>query len=120
MIKITIPREKWLRGEVSWRKLWDGRLQNISSLLNKDGMQCCVGHMLRQLGVPNDSLFEKSTAAAIYSLPPTARWLIGPNGNSSDALDLYRLNDSTETSDEEKEKRIIEIAAQHGLDVEFV
>ena len=123
MKKITIPREKWLRGPYSV----DQNGTVVSCLLDNNGKRCCVGHIIGQHGVVGDLLLEKQVAHQLSELPQSLRWLakevkdpcFGPMISSDDGQKLYTTNDDTALNDEQKEANIRAVCARHGLDVKF-
>jgi hypothetical protein len=135
-MKLTIPREIWLRGEGG----------DKSRLFRRDdGKMCCIGIYLRDLGVPVEKLTGCSSATSLHYMyggglecvPKEAKWLLKTDDFSSlictpkEALELYRANDAILAypegkdepyfqTEEDRESAIKGLFATHGVEVEFV
>lgn len=117
MHEFEIDRKKWLRNS------------KRSCLLNDEGKQCCVGHYLTSLGVPNTDLKYRALADGIADLPDTARWLtednvFGTKFSSKAANTLYGLNDQVSDDffkfdNEVQEALVQQIFAENGVIVTF-
>lgn len=113
-IKFTVWRDEWLRGQGT----------ETSSLLDADGKRCCLGHLARDLGAKDSDLVEvRSPRGALGDVDwpgfLLSRDLDSPIRNSADAFELMRINDSTYGTEEERERVLTELFAEHGIDVEF-
>lgn len=118
-MKFQIDRQRWARGEDT---------KNL--LLDEKNHQCCVGMYLSACGVPNEILANQASASTLAykgQLPGGAKWLVTDGGvpyNSKVASDLYNVNDHAfqpgPYCENETEKKIKEIFATQGVEVEFV
>lgn len=109
-MKLIIDRAKWLRGE--------GGLP--SYLLRKyDNKMCCVGFYLKACGMKDVDILSKSVPSKVVDLPKHALWLVIGRLDSHNS-GLLHVNDTTFSSEDERENKITEIFAQHDVQVEFV
>ena len=121
--KLLIVRQEWLRGE---------GFQSSYLLRVTDQKMCCLGFYLAACGVQRSDLAGVEGPSALNvrqgSIPNKAKWLFDSSADaaalchnhSKHCDDLMYINDDKVISDEEREQRIREIFAQHGIAVEFV
>ena len=110
-MKLTIERKRWLRGD-------DGEK---SRLLTHGGTMCCLGFFARACGYSEEEILDVSTPLGTTE----ARWpawifRAEDNGHSQDVFRLISVNDSSVTSEAERERVIAATFAKHGVEVEFV
>ena len=105
-----IDRKIWLRGEGT----------DMSSLLRRmDDKQCCLGIYLEACGMPRDMLREISEPAYVLTtLPEETLWLMDTEKYQD--INLMTINDNQDLWETQRERKIAEIFAQHGITVEFV
>jgi len=109
-MRLTIDRGIWDRGGTS-QLLRHGSIRR----------QCCVGIFLSALKVKDARLRGIYQADQIEKLPAKARFLVTDDiGPSDKAVDLYDVNDAECIEGPERERRIAELFAAQGIDVEFV
>lgn len=114
MAKYTIDRNTWYRG-----KSHEG-----SSLLRSDGLMCCLGQMAKQMGYSKEELEYRVEPrsllrAGIDNKFPS--YLINEYQRQTDTCcRMMDINDCPLTSDEQREQRLIEIAAANGDELEFI
>ena len=109
LTKLVISREQW-----GW-----GALLSSASL---GGGYCCLGFMSRACGTPKNKLLDLAMPSGLdkncCSFP---EWLLDENGvDSEDAYELSNINDDSNMPQAEKEEKITEICAKHGVKVVFV
>lgn len=120
MKKLVIDRSRWLRGEGA----------NDSALLRpKDQRMCCLGIYLQSCGVPADDLAGRKYPSSVHgTMAPEAAWTVsndpyrGPyaiDNNPAFAV-LATTNDNPKLAAREREQRITEVFAIHGVEVTFV
>jgi hypothetical protein len=125
-MKFTIDRKTWLRGEG----------EDDSALLREyDNKMCCLGGIARQCGITG-IVGELSPAGVEEDqwdkFPEPLRPLKKPhtlkgvplanktyNDNSDLATDMMKVNDDEGISDEEREAKLKELCAPHGIELEF-
>ncbi len=103
----TIDRKTWLRGE-GWQN---------SFLLRKDGKYCCLGQICLQEGVSKENLLGLASPVTLLNTYQINTWLTEDTGLMSVAMGI---NDNDETTDEEKEKTLIELFAKHEVTLTFI
>lgn len=117
-IKQRINRQTWLRGKGSVRS----RL-----LCRSNQKRCCLGTVLGDAGMPDEALLDRSAPSIIevysegkYKIPTSMQWLLDEYGLDSDACAcLMKINDSMSIDDDERERQLIAVFAENGVDVEF-
>lgn len=107
MQQLEIDRTKWYRGN----KYLDSRL------LSARGM-CCLGFYALACGLEEVEILNKSYPNADDKRNP--EWLFESYLDRNFNEILAQINDSSLTSDAEKEKKITRIFAEHGVEVTFV
>lgn len=73
----TIYEDKWVHGGVASRRKGVGTLWGPSQLFNPEGNSCCVGHFLRDAGVPNENMRKAPYAShheVIHLTPEMTDW----------------------------------------------
>lgn len=111
--KFIVDRRYWRRGKSA-----GGSALRIP----ETGMQCCLGFLGEQCGVPDSSLNGVAYPDNYqYGWP---EFLFGyHNFHVADTrvyIVLARINDSELTCDEFKEAEIAKICGEHGWEVEFI
>ena len=120
-MKLTIDRQKWLRGEGS----------EDSFLLRHDGKMCCLGFYSLACGLKPENIEGMSTVDEAIDKnglcqPNEVAWLIDRNNSkrvfnsSAIANTLMCVNDDVEVRDARREDSIAEIFAEYGVEVEFI
>ena len=117
-MRLVIDRSRWRRGCGP----------GIGRLRDENGLQCCLGFLGEACGVADEHLLDVA-----YPNPPSwhsdgdhawPSWLFAKlNGESYDERTIIAiLNDSRcwELTDAERERRVSERFARHGVEVEFV
>ena len=121
-MKLTIDRERWLRGEGS---------TNSKLLRLSDGKMCCLGFYCIALGLSQEQIREVNSPIGVADkLPTKGIWMVAPassgelSGGVSDvdigAGNLIEINDSVREMPDKREKLIAEEFVKYGVDVEFV
>ena len=117
--KLVIERDRWCRGG-----------GDDTALLVADGPRrgtmCCLGFFGQACGIEASSLLNKKAPGSVHSAA-WPEWLVqrrdGETGvyqqNTQVGTDLVGFNDSESVDDQERESRITEIFAKHGVTVEF-
>jgi hypothetical protein len=111
----TIKRSKWLRGAGA------GEL-----LREDDHLQCCVGQMCSQLGVP-DNVIEGECVLEFLSNRVLAdeRLSVLITDRGCDIRErkwvetAYGINDETLIADDERERQLADLAAANGHELVF-
>ncbi len=103
MKTIVIPRDRWAQGAALLRK--DGDAVNYM-LSRKTGRQCCLGHLMSQLGWPDDALRGRSIPKDVEDAPNLSNPLL----EGTWACTAMEINDDPRLSDEEREAKLIEHA----------
>jgi|SRR5688572_23917735 len=122
-MKVTIDRQKWLRGTGS----------AVSYLYRPDDQKmCCLGFFALQCGYSIESIEKKSTPMDVVN--PGLDVLgdfggvvdrVGPEDgttyvNSGVAGELMRTNDQPFTPPPQREREITELFRSIGVEVEFI
>lgn len=121
--KFVIERDRWLRGDE----------ENSRLLRPSDGKMCCLGFYGLACGLSEERILDVGEPCELSRAFPD--WLVEnvPNDwnarypdepellthNTGAASSLMSDNDSTEIDDSERERRITETFAFHGVEVEF-
>jgi len=106
-MKLVIDRAKWCRGG-----------ENTSLIRSEDGCMCCLGFFGLACGVPGKLMIDKAgPASAKHSGWP--EWLNDGETMLTAKHLLLEANDESSINDSEREQRITEIFAKHGVEVEF-
>lgn len=116
-MKFTVDRATWARGDA-----------NFSRLLTYAGNRCCLGFMAKQCGVPDSVILDVRSPSGLdasdQQLLP--KWLLDVDaeraqaGNSPNCYLAMEANDHNQLSDQEREKKLKEIFAQNGDEIEFI
>lgn len=111
---LIINREKWrYGGDVN------DDILGFTQLLNTKGKMCCLGFRCHQLGIPLKALKGKATPGNLsnnWDIPD----LIDKRGfNSVLTGAAISINDNAFISNEDREKRLIELFAKHDIIVKF-
>ena len=116
-MQFTVERSRWLRG-----------LGAFKSGLLRDGLQCCMGFVAEQIGVPCEL---RADSAGVASKP--VRDLIEealPDFVHRDRLGFldertwvraaYGVNDNPDLADADREARLTQLFADNGHELVFV
>jgi len=112
-MKLVIEREHWERGTSSAR-------------LRKDnGQMCCLGFFGLACGIEPDTLLGAGSPEEIADRAWPDWALLDSEGAyhlmDSETIELLiEANDGKEATEPEREARIAELFAEHGVEVEFV
>jgi hypothetical protein len=111
-MKLTINRDKWLRGEPG----------ESSLLRSRDGKMCCLGFYCLACGVSEDDITDISAPSDIRSMLDSQLWLFGSTtyAHSTDCRNLIFINDVRTIGLADRERKIKEVFARHDVEVEFV
>ena len=105
MTKITIDRQRWLRGEG----------YELSRLLrSSDKKMCCFGFLCKQAGLEDKQILDKDTLHSVF---------MGPNSFNNEeqwVRNAYAINDSTTISDEQRELILTGMFKANGFELEFI
>lgn len=91
MIKVKIPRKKWLRGA-----------RTESLMLSDSGASCCLGHVAKACGISSEMLLGRGTPRSVcnklidsdIATPRSFKRLVDfKNDNSSLTIALMGVND---------------------------
>lgn len=117
--ELVINRPNWLRGEGA----------GDSFLLREsDNRMCCLGFYSRACGFSKDSLVGQRGPMQLGTniIPDQMKWLYIGKGNSEHsgvANKAMTVNDGSqeyvELSEEERERKLTELFAEHGIKVTF-
>jgi hypothetical protein len=112
MQELIIDRRVWMRGCA------------FTTLLTRfpTRQQCCVGIYLTALGAEDETLIGRSRVSEVWQdVPAAATWLLRDRSSleSSDAQELYSLNDKDCASESRREQKIAEVFERHGIRVVF-
>jgi hypothetical protein len=112
-MEFTVIRSQWLRGK-----------GGSKSYLRRagDGKQCCLGFYLKACGLTDDVITGVQDANAVAigldHLPESAQWLDeGPGNTTYNVLQL--TNDWGDITDAQREEKLIEQFAEHGVVIKF-
>lgn len=125
-MKLVISRKRWLRGEG----------EDESKLYrSSDRKMCCLGFYCRKLGLKVSEIKDITDpkALVLYSTPSRRKellkqkiipeWLLENDGGSDVEQAIYfndlEVSEFPEKTEKSREKRIKNIFAQHGVEVEF-
>lgn len=107
--KFTVERSKWLRG--------------IGSILSDGELMCCLGFVCLQLGASEADILGIGMPSQITHVamvtPLLVKTVEGIAKASSLALEAVEINDSPYISDDERERQLVMLFAEHG-GMEFV
>lgn len=107
MKDFVLDRSRWYRGQDNGARL----------LRAKDGMMCCLGLYLESCGVPHEELLEREYPSRVSGfIPEEAMWTV----LSSDDLKVAWTNDDSALSDDDREPKLVELFARHGVNLTFV
>lgn len=113
-MKFKISRRKWARGGDT-----DTQLHSIET-----HRECCLGQIGRQAGCRLAALRDKGLPSMVKgkSIEPYKKLgLVGPRGADTRlAQRMIAINDNEKITDEVREKRLKEVAAKQGWEIEFV
>jgi hypothetical protein len=113
MKTIRINRAKWLRGSNKEKVnyLWCSQRQ----------AGCCLGHAIHQTAKCAWKDLRGLTTPLFYYSKPSFLTEIGPDGFTSNDLaeQAMSINDSNDISEEQREKRLIELFAENNIKLEF-
>lgn len=111
-VRLTIYRETWARGGRTPARL----------LSEEDGSRCCLGHLARDLGIPDSACLGRifyprrsyDDEGAVAD-PAIERYL-----SIAKAAEFVSVNDNPTMSDPEREGLLTEMFADRDVDVSFV
>lgn len=112
-MKLVIDRKKWGRGEL------------FGMLLNDAGKMCCLGFLGLACGLPENVIRDVAMPANVFGKSAKRnndKWAKMINrGDDSTRLakSLAVINDNTNTSDKQKERKITQKFKTIGVDVKF-
>ena len=100
------------------RKLW-----GTGAMLNRDGTMCCLGHLSKACGVPeNEMRYEDGIGNISF---PKLTWINKYDLNSwaVDSIEMSeaaQINDSKLIPDSQKEIELIQLFKDNGITLSFV
>jgi len=113
---LTIDRAKW-------RTATSGK--GDTRLLNEEGFMCCLGFRCNQMGIPKKELLNKTSPSDLYmnwgipDLIDMEFWK-GIDFNTDFSNEAIRINDNSEITSEEREKKIKEHFKTKDIEVVFI
>jgi len=116
LVKVTVRRNKWLRGEN----------YDVTRLLRpSDGKMCCLGFACLALGETEDSILDVSHPVTVSerhqrSVGNLTSFINNDWEHPKPVDEAMRINDLKDLDDKERETEITKLLAQVGLDMEFV
>lgn len=118
-MKVTISRQRWLRGE---------GFESSRLFRESDGKMCCLGMVALAEGCTVDNILEKSAPNSLnVKLPKLVSEKAFPPlpgapkyENNWTCMAMMEINDDREISDKEREKELIKLGAGIGYELEFV
>jgi hypothetical protein len=106
MIKVTVDRAKWYRGEGP----------DLSRLLRGDGKMCCIGFLGKAMGIPDDAMIGVETLYGT-TIPEACAF----SDQYRDALiDAYDVNDKKGMKAAEREQKLKRLGKKMGVAFTFV
>lgn len=114
--KFVIDRARWRSGCEGPTKTGEGR----TKLLNNYGCMCCLGFISQQCGIPNEELdgYELPSETGIeFFLTYNAGYAILDRVLAKQAINI---NDDEFMPREAKEKRLKNLFAGAGYEIEFI
>lgn len=122
--KFSINRKTWLRYRKDLDKMY------YPFLLNRHGMQCCLGQVARQCGITDDYLMNigpPSEAICDDGYDNQFFFMFMTKDEAGDlenndnifAVNCMKINDDRDTDDAEKERRLIEEFGSRGYELSF-
>ena len=113
--KLTLDYSKWRSGEDGPNKIGQG----TTSLLNKEGFQCCLGMWCEQQGVDKSWLLDNGEPGEIEE--PIPLFNASPYyGNTTLSDDCIAINDRISTTPEEKIQQLSERLAKEDIELEVI
>jgi len=109
-MKLIIDRSRWLRGE------------SESYLFRpRDNKMCCLGFYGKACGLSEEQMSHQAFPSEVEGYMTKAPWLAKGADELRSVSDFLMLaNDSKSLSESDREKKIADIFAQHGVEVEFI
>jgi len=122
MRNFVIDRSKWRCGDFGQNAKGLGD----TSLLNKEGYMCCLGHIARQLKWPKDKILERGCpdGVCLDSLHVNKSVLLSKDDDhgwfDSDFTRLaIEINDDNDLSQKTRERRLVRLGKKYGLNITF-
>lgn len=126
-MKLIIDRATWGRGD--WEKYETDPVQAqymSSRLLNsRVNRKCCLGFLGQACGIPDAQMQGETLPRESNTKWP--KWLFNPTNplkspwyTSIELTAFVDANDATEVSETERERRLTELFAAQGVEVEFI
>lgn len=108
-IKFTVYRHTWIRGDGS------------GVLLNDHGCRCCLGHLARDLGIPDDKLrgFGTPAYSGAEGFPASLVTDAACHSNTEACINIVQINDAPTSDEDVREARLSAAFRAIGIDVEF-
>lgn len=124
-MKFTVKRSEWYRGNGN---ALDSKpvVHNESQLLREDGKKCCIGFVGLQCGFSEADLLGHGTITVVREDGPGVwpKWMLREEwvgGHKEYKIQkAYITNDSSDLTDEQREKRLQYIFAENGDEIVFV
>lgn len=123
MLKFTVYRDRWLRGDA-----WN------SELLNGAKLRCCMGFLAEACGLHNNTIegirvFRLLPSEEFWKLPAAIRPVLDDDEPKVDGItrykdlattvELYQINDDPDLEDEKREMQLYEKLLSLGIEVGF-
>ena len=112
-MKVTIDRSKWRRGDTG---------SGDTQLLNKEGYMCCLGFCALAAGLTEEQIINRATPRQV---PVRGEWelfwqaLNGLSVSTKLTREAVYLNDTHSMTDEKREKELIKLLGEAGVEVSF-
>lgn len=116
--ELIIDRKTWLRGS-----------KESYLLRPKDGKKCCLGFLAEQCGIPTEFLHGKDSPVNLVvpgkRLPHGMGFLLkryepGKSTDSEACRALMYVNDYQGSTLQQREQKLTEMFANHGITVRFI
>lgn len=104
MLKVTVTRSNWLRGEGSMHSYL---------LRGGDGKMCCLGYACQTLGYTRDDMLGKKVPWDLSDPPLLLK-------DTSEVRALMPTNDDPNSNEEYRESHLIELGHECSIEFEFV
>lgn len=116
--RFEIDRSRWRTGRYASVDGQAELLFGVSSLLNKEGFQCCLGFFCEASGVSREALLGTATPRLLESdRAKVPAWMLASRGS---VVYLAASNDLHDLGDAEREERVRVGFAREGVTVTFV
>lgn len=119
MKKLILDYSTWRCGYNGPNKLGEG----VTALLNKEGYMCCLGQFAKQLNsdVEDEELLNIGMPEELdIDIPLLVDKMMNCYNDTRVATKAANINDDSGTTPEEKIKKLKELFAQEGYEIEVI